>query len=184
MTGELESTNSPYAMAKLTAIELGNSLKSQYGHKVINLMPTNLYGPNDNFSDKESHVIPGLMGRMHKSKIEGSDEFEVWGTGSPLREFLYVDDLANAISFIIDNNIEDELINIGSNQEISIKELVNSLIEVIKYKGEVKFNDNYPDGNPRKLLDSSKISDHGWEPEIQIQEGLKLTYQWYLENIK
>lgn len=184
MTGELESTNSPYAMAKLTAIELGNSLKSQYGHKVINLMPTNLYGPNDNFSDKESHVIPGLMGRMHKSKIEGSDEFEVWGTGSPLREFLYVDDLANAISFIIDNNIEDELINIGSNQEISIKELVNSLIEVIKYKGEVKFNDNYPDGNPRKLLDSSKISDYGWEPEIQIQEGLKLTYQWYLENIK
>ena len=121
---------------------------------------------------------------MHKSKIEGSDEFEVWGTGSPLREFLYVDDLANAISFIIDNNIEDELINIGSNQEISIKELVNSLIEVIKYKGEVKFNDNYPDGNPRKLLDSSKISDYGWEPEIQIQEGLKLTYQWYLENIK
>jgi GDP-L-fucose synthase len=184
MTGELESTNSPYAMAKLTAIELGNSLKSQYGHKVINLMPTNLYGPNDNFSDKESHVIPGLMGRMHKSKIEGRDEFEVWGTGNPLREFLYVDDLANAISFIIDNNIEDELINIGSNQEISIKELVNSLIEVIKYKGEVKFNDNYPDGNPRKLLDSSKISDHGWEPEIQIQEGLKLTYQWYLENIK
>jgi GDP-L-fucose synthase len=184
MTGELESTNSPYAMAKLTAIELGNSLKSQYGHKVINLMPTNLYGPNDNFSDKESHVIPGLMGRMHKSKIEGHDEFEVWGTGNPLREFLYVDDLANAISFIIDNDIEDELINIGSNQEISIKELVNSLIEVVKFKGEVKFNDEYPDGNPRKLLDSSKISDHGWEPEIQIQEGLKLTYQWYLENIK
>ncbi len=183
MTGELESTNSPYAMAKLTAIEFGNSLKAQYGHKIINLMPTNLYGPNDNFSDKESHVIPGLMGRMHKSKMEGLEEFEVWGTGNPLREFLYVDDLANAISFIIENNIEDELINIGSNQEISIKELVNSLMEVVKYKGKIKFNNNYPDGNPRKLLDSSRISNYGWKPKIQIKEGLKLTYKWYIENI-
>jgi GDP-L-fucose synthase len=183
MTGELEATNSPYAMAKLTAIELGNSLKTQYGHKVINLMPTNLYGPNDNFSDKDSHVIPGLMGRMHKTKIQGGKEFEVWGTGKPLREFLYVDDLANAISFIIENNIDDELINIGSDQEISIKELVNSLMEVISFKGQITFNDNYPDGNPRKLLDSSKISSYGWKPKVQIDEGLKLTYNWYLNNL-
>jgi len=183
MTGELEATNSPYAMAKLTAIELGNSLKTQYGHKVINLMPTNLYGPNDNFSDKDSHVIPGLMGRMHKIKIKGDEKFEVWGTGKPLREFLYVDDLANAISFIIENNIEDELINIGSNQEISIKELVNSLMEVINFEGKITFNNNYPDGNPRKLLDSSKISSYGWKAKVQIDEGLRLTYSWYLNNL-
>lgn len=183
MTGELETTNSPYAMAKLTAIELGNSLKSQYGHKVINLMPTNLYGPNDNFSDKDSHVIPGLMGRMHKTKIQGDKLFEVWGTGKPLREFLYVDDLANAISFIIENSIEEELINIGSDQEISIKELVNLLMEVIGFDGKITFNSNYPDGNPRKLLDSSKISSYGWKPKVQIDEGLKLTYKWYLNNL-
>tara|TARA_Y100000389_G_scaffold92538_1_gene89279 strand:- start:33926 stop:34858 length:933 start_codon:yes stop_codon:yes gene_type:complete len=183
MTGELEKTNSPYAMAKLTAIELGNSLQSQYGHRIVNLMPTNLYGPNDNFSDKESHVIPGLMGRMHKIKIEDGIEFEVWGTGSPLREFLYVDDLASAISFIIENDIEDGLINIGSNEEISIKDLVNLLIKVTDFKGRVIFNDNYPDGNPRKLLDSSKISSYGWEPKVKIENGLRLTYDWYKKYI-
>ena len=182
MTGELEKTNSPYAMAKLTAIELGNSIKQQHGHKIINLMPTNLYGPNDNFSDKDSHVIPGLIGRLHKAKIENNKIFEVWGTGTPLREFLYVDDLADAISFVIENNINDELINIGSNEEISIKDLVANLIETIEFDGDVVFNDKFPDGNPRKLLDSSKIFDYGWKPKISIEEGLQKTYQWYLDN--
>jgi GDP-L-fucose synthase len=173
MTGELEKTNSPYAMAKLTAIELGNSIKQQHGHKIINLMPTNLYGPNDNFSDKDSHVIPGLIGRLHKAKIENNKIFEVWGTGTPLREFLYVDDLADAISFVIENNINDELINIGSNEEISIKDLVANLIETIEFDGDVVFNDKFPDGNPRKLLDSSKIFDYGWKPKISIEEVYK-----------
>lgn len=182
MTGELEVTNSPYAMAKLAAIELGKSLKSQYGHSVINLMPTNLYGPNDNFSDKDSHVIPGLLGRMHNSKLNNLNTFEVWGTGKPLREFLFVDDLADAISFIIKNEITDDLINIGSNQEISIKNLVDELIKVINYSGNIIFNTKYPDGNPRKLLDSSKIFNYGWEPKIGIQEGLEITYNWYLKN--
>jgi GDP-L-fucose synthase len=182
MTGELEKTNSPYAMAKLTAIELGNSLHLQYGHRVVNLMPTNLYGPNDNFSDKESHVIPGLMGRMHSTKIQRGDLFEVWGTGSPLREFLYVDDLADAISFIIENEVNEEIINIGSNDEISIKELVFSMMEIVGFEGEVYFNTDYPDGNPRKLLDSSKILSLGWKPKVRIKEGLELTYDWYLKN--
>ncbi len=182
MTGQLEKTNSPYAMAKLTAIELGNSIKQQHGHKIINLMPTNLYGPNDNFSDKDSHVIPGLIGRLHKAKIENNKIFEVWGTGAPLREFLYVDDLADAISFVIENNINDELINIGSNEEISIKDLVANLIDTIEFDGDVVFNDKFPDGNPRKLLDSSKIFDYGWKPKISIEEGLQKTYQWYLDN--
>jgi GDP-L-fucose synthase len=183
MTGELEKTNSPYAMAKLTAIELGNAIKQQYGHNIVNLMPTNLYGPNDNFSDKESHVIPGLMGRLHKAKIENNKNFEVWGTGTPLREFLYVDDLANAISFIIENNINDELINIGSNKEISIQNLVSILIKTVEFEGDVFFNDEYPDGNPRKLLDSTKIFDYGWKPNISIEEGLLKTYEWYIKSI-
>ena len=183
MTGELETTNSPYAMAKLTAIELGNSLQSQYGHQVVNLMPTNLYGPNDNFSDKESHVIPGLMGRMHSAKLSVDKNFEVWGTGNPLREFLYVDDLASAISFVIENNISEEIINIGSNQEVSIKQLVEILMKVVSFNGEIVFNSDYPDGNPRKLLDSSKITSYGWEPRVDISKGLELTYDWYLKNI-
>ena len=182
MTGQLEKTNSPYAMAKLTAIELGNSIKQQHGHKIINLMPTNLYGPNDNFSDKDSHVIPGLIGRLHKAKIENNKIFEVWGTGAPLREFLYVEDLADEISFVIENNINDELINIGSNEEISIKDLVANLIDTIEFDGDVVFNDKFPDGNPRKLLDSSKIFDYGWKPKISLEECLQKTYQWYLDN--
>ena len=145
-------------------------------------MPTNLYGPNDNFSDKDSHVIPGLIGRLHKAKIENNKIFEVWGTGAPLREFLYVDDLADAISFVIENNIIDELINIGSNEEISIKDLVANLIDTIEFDGDVVFNDKFPDGTPRKLLDSSKIFDYGWNPKISIEEGLQKTYQWYLDN--
>lgn len=184
MTGELEKTNSPYAMAKLTAIELGNSIKSQYGHKIINLMPTNLYGPNDNFSDKNSHVIPGLMGRLHKSKHNNEKTFEVWGTGKPLREFLFVDDLSEAILFIIKNNIDEELINIGSNDEISINDLVKYLIKIIQFEGKIYFNTDYPDGNPRKLLDSSKILSYGWKPKYSIQQGLTETYEWYLENME
>jgi len=183
MTGPLEKTNSPYAMAKLTAIELGNSISYQYGHKVINLMPTNLYGPYDNFDDKESHVIPGLMGRMNRAKKEELEKFEVWGTGNPLREFLYVDDLADAIFFIIKNDITEKLINIGSGEEVSIKQLVNLLQKTVDYKGEIIFNTKYPDGNPRKLLDSKKINELGWKAETKLEDGLAKTYDWYLDNI-
>ena len=183
MTGPLEKTNSPYAMAKLTAIELGNSISYQYGHKVINLMPTNLYGPYDNFDDKESHVIPGLMGRMNRAKKEELEKFEVWGTGNPLREFLYVDDLADAIFFIIKNDITEKLINIGSGEEVSIKQLVDLLQKTVDYKGEIIFNTKYPDGNPRKLLDSKKINELGWKAETNLEDGLAKTYDWYLNNI-
>ena len=183
MTGPLEKTNSPYAMAKLTAIELGNSISYQYGHKVINLMPTNLYGPYDNFDDKESHVIPGLMGRMNRAKKEELEKFEVWGTGNPLREFLYVDDLADAIFFIIKNDITEKLINIGSGEEVSIKQLVNLLQKTVDYKGEIIFNTKYPDGNPRKLLDSKKINELGWKAATKLEDGLAKTYDWYLDNI-
>jgi len=183
MTGELEKTNSPYAMAKISAIELGRSLKDQYGHNIVNLMPTNLYGPNDNFSDKDSHVIPGLMSRLHKIKTNQTKNFEVWGTGKPLREFLYVDDLADAILYIIQNNIKEDLINIGSNEEVTIKQLVEKLVDTIGYEGEIIFNSDYPDGNPRKLLDSSKINSLGWKPKVGLDEGLKKTYEWYQKEI-
>lgn len=183
MTGKLEPTNSPYAMAKLTAIEIGDSLVKEHGHKIINLMPTNLYGPNDNFSDESSHVIPGLMHKMHKAKVEEVDDFEVWGSGKPLREFLYVDDLANAIKFIIDNDIDEQILNIGTGYEVSIKELAESIKEITDYKGNLNFNENLPDGNPRKLLDSSKIKKLGWSPEVDLLQGLNLTYDWYKKSL-
>ncbi len=182
MTGKLEPTNSPYAMAKLTAIEIGNSLNSQYGHKVINLMPTNLYGPNDFYSDTDSHVIPGLIYRMHAAKTSNLMNFDIWGTGSPLREFLYVDDLALAIKFIINNDVTDELINIGSGDEITIKNLAIKIKSVVKYEGNLNFDKTKPDGNPRKLLDSSKINKLGWMSTKSLDEGLKISYKWFLEN--
>ena len=182
MNGKLEPTNSPYAMAKLTAIEIGNSLSIQYGHKIINLMPTNLYGPNDNFHPLNSHVIPGLINRIHIAKINNEKSVSIWGDGTPLREFLYVDDLAFAIQHIISNSIEENLINIGSSQEISIKNLAKILCEVIKFKGNIIFDHSKPNGNPKKLLDSNLINKYGWKPKIKLEEGLKLTYDWYLKN--
>ena len=182
MTGKLEPTNSPYAMAKLTAIEIGDALTKEHGHKIINVMPTNLYGPNDHFSEKNSHVIPGLIFRMHNAKLNNDKEFKVWGTGKPLREFLYVDDLSKAINHLIENNLNPELINIGSGDEITIKDLVNKISKIINYDGEIIFDDTKPDGNPRKLLDSSKVNSYGWDSEISLDQGLKLTYKWFNQN--
>lgn len=182
LDGKLEETNSPYAIAKIAGIELGRSLHSQFGHEVINLMPTNLYGPRDNFSDLNSHVIPGLIQRIHNAKIEKNKNVEIWGSGKPLREFLYVNDLADAIKFIINNNVRDELINIGSGEEITIKDLANLICEVIGYNGSLLFDSSMPDGNPRKLLDSSKINSLGWKAKTKLKNGLEKTYKWYVEN--
>ena len=184
MSGKLEPTNSPYAMAKLTSIELANSLNIQYGHKVINLMPTNLYGPNDNFSEMDSHVIPGLLFRMHNAKINNESEFKIWGTGNPLREFLYVDDLANLILFLLEKKPDYSLINVGSGYEISIKNLAEEIKKIIKFNGNLIFDNSMPDGNQRKLLDSSLINELGWKAETNIKTGLEKTYNWFLENIK
>ena len=183
MNGVLEKTNSPYAMAKLTSIELGDAMKIQFGHKITNLMPTNLYGPNDNFSPEFSHVIPGLIHRMHIAKINSETTFTAWGTGKPLREFLFVDDLSSAISFLIENEIESNLINVGTNEEISIDELILKIKKTIGFTGEILFDKDKPDGNPRKLLDSGKIFNLGWKPEIFLDEGLKITYDWFVENV-
>lgn len=183
MTGPLEPTNSPYAMAKLTSIELANSLNIQFGHTVVNLMPTNLYGPEDNFSDMDSHVIPGLINRMHRATRDGEEIFNIWGTGKPKREFMHVDDLANAIDYIIENKVEEPLINIGSSEEVTIKELAVLLKGIIGFRGDIKFDTTMPDGNPRKLLDSTMIRTFGWVPKIDLKNGLEETYKWYLDNI-
>jgi len=183
MTGPLEPTNSPYAMAKLASIEMGDAISKEFGNKIINLMPTNLYGTNDNFSENESHVIPGLIHRMHQSKTNNEEIFSVWGTGKPLREFLFVDDLAYAILFLIENNVYEGLYNIGSNEEVSIKKLVNVIRDIVGYKGKLIFDESKPDGNPRKLLDSSKLNQLGWYPKTKLSEGLKVSYDWYLKYI-
>lgn len=182
MTGKLEPTNSPYAMSKIASIEIGRSISEQFGHNVINLMPTNLYGPNDFYSKTDSHVIPGLIYRMHNAKIKREDAFYIWGTGSPLREFLYVDDLASAIKFILDNKISQDLLNIGSGQEITIKNLAMKIKKIIGYEGSLDFDSSKPDGNPRKLLDSSAINKLGWKSSISLDEGLEKSYEWYLNN--
>jgi GDP-L-fucose synthase len=182
MTGKLEPTNSPYAMAKLSAIEIGDAMTKQFGHKITNLMPTNLYGPNDNFSENDSHVIPGLIFRMHNAKINNEESFSIWGSGKPLREFLYVDDLSEAIKLIIDKDIDQQILNVGSSQEISIIDLAKLIKKVVCYDGELTFDSTKPDGNPRKLLDSSKMFSYGWEPNTQLEDGIRLSYDWFLKN--
>jgi GDP-L-fucose synthase len=183
MTGKLEPTNSPYAMAKLTAIEIGDALSKQYGHTVINLMPTNLYGRNDHFSENNSHVIPGLIFRMHNSKIQNEPVFDIWGSGKPRREFLHVDDFSESVNYIIKNNIETELLNIGSGEEVTIYELAMKIKNIVNYEGEIVFNTSMPDGIDRKLLSSQKISDLGWSPKITLEKGLEDTYTWYKLNL-
>ncbi len=182
MSGKLEPTNSPYALAKITAIELGNSITTQYGNKIINLMPTNLYGPGDNFSETSSHVIPGLLRRMHKAKLDNEEKFEIWGTGKPLREFLFAQDLADCIEFIMDKELDQSLINVGSGQEVSILQLANMIKSVVGFQGDLSFDSSKPDGNPRKLLDSSAITELGWKPKTELEDGLKITYDWFLNN--
>jgi len=182
-SGKLEPTNSPYAVAKLSAIELGDAMSKQFNHTIYNLMPTNLYGPNDNFSELDSHVIPGLIKRMHDAKIAGKKEFEIWGTGTPLREFLFVDDLALAIEFLIDNKIEKTIINVGSSEEISIKDLALLIKDLINFDGKLVFDNSKPDGNPRKLLDSSYLNSLGWEAKTNLHDGLKASYDWFLKNL-
>ena len=183
MEGKLEETNSPYAMAKLSAIEIGRSLNKQYGHKVLNLMPTNLYGPNDNFDESSSHVIPGLIRRMYSAKLEGASVFNVWGDGTPLREFLYVDDLSNAIKFVIENDINEDLLNIGFGEEISIKELALKIKKIINFTGDIEFDKTKPNGNPRKLLDTTLIRNYGWQPEFSLDKGLELSFNWFTQNL-
>lgn len=182
LTGPLEPTNEGYALAKIAGIKLAEYYNRQYGKRFISAMPPNLYGIGDNFHLENSHVIPGLMRRLHEAKISKKSSFTAWGTGSPLREFMMVDDLVDGCFFIMENYEAPELINIGSGEEISIRELVFLLAEVIGFEGKIVFDPAKPDGTPRKLMDSSKIHSMGWRHRTSLREGLKIAYQWYLNQ--
>lgn len=183
LTSELEETNIGYAIAKISGMVMCRMYNKQYGSNFISVMPTNLYGPNDNFNLMTSHVLPAIIRKIHDAKIKNDKSVEFWGTGSPQREFLFVDDLANAIVFLMNNyDNAKEHINIGYGEDISIRALVEILKEVIDYDGKFFWNIDYPDGTPKKLLDSSKINTLGWKPRTPLKEGLNITYKWFLEN--
>ncbi|KAM3336904.1 putative GDP-L-fucose synthase 2 [Capsicum galapagoense] len=182
LTGELEGTNEWYAIAKIAGVKMCQAYKLQYNFDAISAMPTNLYGRNDNFHPENSHVLPALLRRFHEAKVNGFDEVVVWGSGSPLREFLHVDDLADAVVFLLENYSDLEHVNVGSGKEVSIKELAELVKEVVGFKGELVWDTSKPDGTPRKLMDNSKIARLGWTPKISLRDGLVDTYKWYVEN--
>ena len=184
LSGYLEQTNEAYAIAKIAGLEMCKFFKRQYGDNFISCMPTNLYGPNDNFDLNSSHVMPALIRKFHEAKINNAPQVEVWGTGKPLREFLYVDDMADACVFLMENYDGEEHVNIGTGEEVSIAELANLIKEVVGYEGKLVFNTDKPDGTPRKLTDVSKLHSFGWKHTIQLKDGIKLAYEWFKENYK
>ncbi len=184
MTGELEPTNSPYAVAKIAGIEMCWSYNRQYNTNFVPVMPTNLFGINDNFDLENSHVLPALIRKFHEAKESGSPTVTIWGTGTPMREFLYVDDMADACVHVMKTDIDDKkpLFNIGTGKDVTIKELAELVKEVTGFKGELVFDTNKPDGTPRKLLDVSRLSGLNWTAPTSLKEGLKTTYDWYLSK--
>jgi GDP-L-fucose synthase len=176
LSGELESTNEPYAIAKIAGIKLCDAYRSQYGCNYISAMPTNLYGPHDNYDLKNSHVLPALLRKFHEAKEAGAPEVEVWGTGTPRREFLHVDDLADACYWLLENYNEPGLVNIGTGTDLSIRELAELVQRTVGYEGSIRFNTEYPDGTPRKLMDVSKLASHGWKAVIGLEEGVAAVY--------
>jgi len=182
LTGELEPTNEAYAIAKIAGIKMCESYNKQYGTKYISAMPTNLYGENDNFDLQSSHVLPALIRKFHEAKMNNSEYVEVWGTGTPKREFLYSDDLADACLFLMNNYDGNEIVNIGVGEDLPIKDLANLVKKVIGFNGELKFDTSKPDGTPRKLVDVTKINSLGWKATTSLEEGLHKAYNWFLEN--
>lgn len=185
MTGKLESTNEAYAVAKIAGIELCKAYNQQYGTNFISVMPTNLYGPNDNFDLASAHVLPALIRKFHEAKVNSNSSVDIWGTGKPRREFLYIDDLADACLFLMDEYEGSDPINVGVGEDISIAELAELVAGIVGYQGNIVYNAQMPDGTPRKLLDISKLTALGWRPRIVLEDGIRKTYQWYiLDNLK
>ncbi|HNQ61428.1 MAG TPA: GDP-L-fucose synthase [Bacteroidia bacterium] len=182
LSGPLESTNEPYAISKIAGIKLCESYRDQYGCNFVSAMPTNLYGPNDNYDLKNSHVLPALLRKFHEAKVKGHKEVEIWGSGKPLREFLHVDDLAEACLFIMNNYDDRTFLNVGFGEDLSILELAQMVKEITGFNGRIKLDQEKPDGTFRKLLDSSKLRKLGWKPKIHLKEGIKLTYESYLKE--
>lgn len=183
MTGPLEPTNEPYAMAKLCGISMCNAFRRQYGCNFISVMPTNLYGINDNFDLETSHVLPALIRKFHEAKVTGVPSVTIWGTGAPRREFLYVDDLADACVFLMQEYDESGIVNIGTGTDQTIGELAALIADVIGFQGELIYDTTKPDGTPQKLLDVSKLSQLGWQPQTALREGVRQTYEWYEKNL-
>lgn len=173
LTGPLEPTNEPYAIAKIAGLKLCETYRQQYGCDFISAMPTNMYGPNDNYDLQNAHVLPALLRKIHTAKVEGAQSVEIWGTGKPLREFLHVDDLANACLFLMNEPTKYDWVNVGSGEEVSIRQLAETIAEVVGYKGAFIFDTGKPDGTPRKLLDSSRIINLGWQPSINLANGIR-----------
>lgn len=184
LTGPLESTNEAYAIAKIAGLKMCQYFNKQYGTNFISVMPTNLYGPNDNFDLETSHALAAILRKFHEAKINNKPYVEVWGTGNPRREFLHVDDLADAVLHLMNNYDGDEPVNIGTGEDLTIKELTQLVKEVVGYEGEIRFDTTKPDGTPRKLLDVTRLHNTGWRHKIELKEGLELTYQWLKENWK
>lgn len=182
LTGELEPTNRAYAIAKIAGIVMCQSYRAEYGFRAISLMPTNLYGPGDNFDLTSSHVLPALMRKFHEAKVAGNPEVTVWGSGTPLREFLHVDDLADAAVHVMLHYDDSQIVNVGVGEDVSIRELAELMKKITGYTGQIVFDSSKPDGTPRKLLDISKLSALGWQPRIPLAEGIAQTYRWYLET--
>jgi GDP-L-fucose synthase len=182
LTGLLETTNEPYALAKIAGIKLCQAYRTQYGHHFISAMPTNLYGPFDNFDLQSSHVLPAMIRKFHDARAEGKDEVMLWGTGAPRREFLHVDDLADACLFIMRRYDEAEHINVGTGQDLTIRELAEMVRDIVHPQARLVFDSSKPDGTPRKLLDVGRLRDLGWTPRIGLQDGIATTYTWFLEN--
>ena len=183
LTGPLEPTNAAYAIAKIAGVLQVQAMRQQYGHRWISVMPTNLYGPGDNFDPEKSHVLPALVRRFHEAKVSGAPGVTIWGTGTPRREFLHVDDLARAVTFLLDHYDEPEPINVGVGDDLSIAELAGLVASIVGYEGDLLFDSSKPDGTPRKLLDSTKITELGWKPEIQLADGIRATYDWYRSHL-
>ena len=182
LSGYLEPTNEPYAVAKIAGIKMCQAYNRQYGTRFISVMPTNLYGPGDNFDLKTSHVLPALIRKFHEAKMKGHQSVEVWGTGTPRREFLYVDDLADACLFLINNYEEDDIINVGVGKDQPILQLAEMVGEVVGFEGDLGFDHTKPDGTPLKLLDISRLTALGWQAQTPLREGIRLAYQWFLEQ--
>jgi GDP-L-fucose synthase len=182
LTGALEPTNDAYAIAKIAGIRMAQAYYQQYGFKAISLMPTNLYGPGDNFDLNTSHVLPALLRKFHEAKIANSPSVGVWGTGTPRREFLHVDDLAQAALFLMEDYDKPEIINVGTGEDVTIAELAHLIAGAVGYRGRICFDSSKPDGTPRKLLDVSRLKALGWSPSIRLADGIRQTYAWYMER--
>ncbi len=182
LTGPLEPTNEGYAIAKIAGIKLCQAIRNQYGKDFVSLMPTNLYGPNDNFDLKSSHVLPAMIRKFHEAKENNNAPVILWGSGTPMREFLHVDDMAQAVVFAIENILPESLYNVGSGTDLSIKELAGIIQRIVGHTGTIIWDSSKPDGTPRKLMDSSKMNELGWKAQMEILDGIKSTYMWFLEN--